>query len=44
MKEDAKSSPEGMIAACIKRVEKEKGKFIMGGVTIGKICTEQKVI
>jgi ABC-type branched-subunit amino acid transport system substrate-binding protein len=30
--EDAKSSPEGMAAACTKLVEKEKVKFIIGGV------------
>jgi len=27
-------------AACTKLVEKEKGKFIVGGVTIGKISAE----
>jgi ABC-type branched-subunit amino acid transport system substrate-binding protein len=30
--EDAKSSPEGAIAACTKLVEKDKVKFILGGV------------
>lgn len=30
--EDAKSSPEGMAAACTKLVEKDKVKFIIGGV------------
>jgi len=30
--EDAKSSPEGTIAACTKLVEKDKVKFILGGV------------
>jgi len=30
--EDAKSSPEGMGAACTKLVEKDKVKFIIGGV------------
>ena len=30
--EDAKSSPEGMAAACTKLVEKNKVKFIIGGV------------
>jgi ABC-type branched-subunit amino acid transport system substrate-binding protein len=30
--EDPKSSAEGMAAACIKLVEKEKVKFILGGV------------
>jgi hypothetical protein len=29
-----------MAAACAKLVEKEKGKFIMGGVTIAKTYTE----
>jgi hypothetical protein len=29
-----------MAAAGTKLVEKEKGKFIMGGVTIAKTCTE----
>jgi len=32
--------PEGMAAACTKWVEREKGKFIMGGGTIAKTCTE----
>ena len=30
--EDAKSSPEGAIAACTKLIEKDKVKFILGGV------------
>ena len=30
--EDAKSSPEGMAAACTKLVEKDKVKFVIGGV------------
>ena len=30
--EDAKSSPEGMASACTKLVEKDKVKFIIGGV------------
>ena len=30
--EDAKSSPEGAIVACTKLVEKDKVKFILGGV------------
>ena len=29
--EDSKSSPEGMMAACIKLIEKDKVKFILGG-------------
>jgi hypothetical protein len=29
-----------MAVACTKWVEKEKGRFIMGGMTIAKTCTE----